>query len=420
MTTLTSTPGAIRILGSSVIARLPLAMLGIALLIHAKHLTGSFAAAGLVAGAYAVATGVGGPLLGRVVDRRGQTAVLVPSVLTTAALLATAAALPAGAPLALVVALSAAIGLACPPLGACVRTLLPDLVDEDTVRVAYAVDSTAVELTWVFGPPLAFTVGAVWSTAAALAAAGAVLLLGTLVFAAQPASRRWRPAATAERGQGGSLRAPGMRTLVSVLTATGMLFGAVDVAVPATAEALAGPLLGVWGLGSLAGGAIATRRGGGAHTPAGLALMLAFLAAAHLALAAVTASVVALAVVLFVAGSAIAPTFAGVYAMVDRVAPAGTVTEAFAWLATAGAVGSAAGAAVAGNVVEQAGPAAAFVLAGIAGAVALVTILLRGATLQASVATASAAAPSPRPTKPIPSPVVAFTLTEPRTASSDA
>jgi MFS family permease len=420
MTTLTSTPGALRILGSSVIARLPLAMLGIALLIHAHHLTGSFAAAGLVAGAYAVATGVGGPLLGRVVDRRGQTVVLVPSVLVTAGLLAVAAALPAGAPLALVIAMSAAIGFAAPPLGACVRTLLPDLVDEDTVRVAYAVDATAVELTWVFGPPLAIAVGAVWSTGAALAAAGAVLLLGTLVFAAQPASRRWRPAATAERGQGGSLRAPGMRTLVSVLTATGMLFGAVDVAVPATAEALAGPLLGVWGLGSLAGGAVATRRGGGAHTPAGLALMLAFLAAAHLALAAVAGSLVALAVVLFVAGSAIAPTFAGVYAMVERVAPTGTVTEAFAWLATAGAVGSAAGAAVAGNLVEQAGPAAAFVLAGIAGAVALVTTLLRAATLQDTVATASAAAPSPRPTKPMPSPVVALTLTEPTTASSDA
>ena len=57
MTTLTSTPGALRILGSSVIARLPLAMLGIALLVHARHVSGSFAAAGLVAGAYAVAAG---------------------------------------------------------------------------------------------------------------------------------------------------------------------------------------------------------------------------------------------------------------------------------------------------------------------------------------------------------------------------
>jgi predicted MFS family arabinose efflux permease len=172
-----------------------------------------------------------------------------------------------------------------------------------------------------------------------------------------------------------------MRTLVSVLTAVGMLFGAVEVAVPATAEALAGPLMGVWGLGSLVGGAIATRRGGGAHTPAGLALVLAFLAAAHLGLVAATAGTVALGAVLFVAGSAIAPTFASVYAMVERVAPAGTVTEAFAWLATAVAVGTAAGAAVAGSLVEQAGPASAFVLAGIAGTVALLTTILRAQTL---------------------------------------
>jgi MFS family permease len=381
MTTLTSTPGALRILGSSVVARLPLAMLGIALLIHAHHLTGSFAAAGLVAGAYAIATGVGGPLLGRLVDRRGQTAVLVPSGLATAGLLGVAAALPAGAPLPLVIALATGIGLATPPLGACVRTLLPGLVDEDTVRVAYAVDATAVELTWVFGPPLAFAVGALWSTGAALAAAGAVMLLGTIAFAAQPASRNWRPAPGHERPAGGSLRAPGMRTLISVLTAAGMLFGAVEVAVPATTESLAGPLMGLWGLGSLAGGAVATRRGGGAHSPAGLAVVLAFLATAHLALVAATGSVVALAALLFVAGSAIAPTFASVYAMVERVAPAGTVTEAFAWLATAVAVGTAAGAAVAGTLVEQTGPASAFVLAGIAGVVALATTMVRAQTL---------------------------------------
>ena len=49
----------------SIVARLPLTMLSIGLLVHAQHLTGSFAAAGAVSGAYAVALGVGGPLLGR-------------------------------------------------------------------------------------------------------------------------------------------------------------------------------------------------------------------------------------------------------------------------------------------------------------------------------------------------------------------
>jgi len=369
------------LLGTSVIARLPLAMLAIAVLLHAKHVTGSYAAAGLVAGAYAVASGIGGPLLGRLVDRRGQLLVLLPSVLLTAGLLGATAALRVGAPLGLVIVLAAGIGLATPPLGACVRALVPGLTrDPEATRVAYAVDATAVELTWVSGPPLALLVGAVWSTGGALVVAGAVMLLGTVAFAVQPASRAWRPAPRVERG--GSLRAPGMRTLVGVLVAVGVLFGSVEVAVPAANESLSGLLMGLWGLGSLIGGIAATRRGGGAHSPAGLALVLAFLGIAHLGLVAATGSTAALAAVLFLAGMGIAPTFASVYAMVDRVAPAGTVTEAFAWLATAIAVGTATGAAASGALVEHTGPAASFVLAGGAGAVALLVCVVRARSLE--------------------------------------
>jgi len=88
--------------------------------------------------------------------------------------------------------------------------------------------------------------------------------------------------------------------------------------------------------------------------------------------------------VLLVAGAAIAPTEATLYAMVDRAAPDGTITEAFAWLATAMAIGSAAGAAGAGIVVADAGPAAAFALAGGAGVLAMLTIMLRSSSIGAS------------------------------------
>jgi predicted MFS family arabinose efflux permease len=71
------------------------------------------------------------------------------------------------------------------------------------------------------------------------------------------------------------------------------------------------------------------------------------------------------------------------YAIVERVAPDGTVTEAFAWLATAVAVGAAVGAAGAGAIAEQAGPAAVFVFAGGAGACALMATLTRSATVPA-------------------------------------
>src|SRR5215203_1513921 len=154
---------------------LVLAMMSIALLVHAEHLTGSFAAAGIVTAAYAVSLGVLGPVLGQLVDRRGQTAVLLATALASAALLVAIAALPAGSSLPALVA--PAIGAATPPVGACVRTALPAVLpDAGAVRAAYAVDATASELAWVSGPPLALALGALWSTGAALVAAGAVLL----------------------------------------------------------------------------------------------------------------------------------------------------------------------------------------------------------------------------------------------------
>jgi hypothetical protein len=391
MKTLISSPGALRILAISIVARLPLAMLGIALLVHVVHLTGSYAAAGIVSGANAVALGVGGPLLGKLVDRRGQTAVLILGGCVSGTLLGAMASLPVGAPLPLLVALAVAIGLTVPPLGACVRALLPLLVpDPSAAPAVYAVETSAVEFTWVVGPPLALGLAAVLSTGVALAVAGSILAAGTAVFALEPASRSWRPEAGAVRPRGGALRVPAMQTLVMVFLAIGALCGAVEVGAAAAAAALgssaaAGPLLGLWGLGSLTGGVITARLGGGARGAAGLSLVLAGLAAGHLASVAATGSLVALGAVLLVAGAALAPAFASVYAMVERVAPAGAVTEAFAWLGTAMAMGGAAGSAAAGIMADSSGPAAAFALAGAAGVLAALAAVLRAHTLAGQV-----------------------------------
>jgi predicted MFS family arabinose efflux permease len=169
-----------------------------------------------------------------------------------------------------------------------------------------------------------------------------------------------------------------------VLVAVGVLFGAVEVAVASATEELgaaaaAGPLLGLWGAGSLLGGLLFVRHGAG-----GLSLVLGALTAGHLLLVAASGSVLALGIVLLIAGAAIAPTYATVYAMVDHAAPAGTVTEAFAWLSTAIAIGAAVGAATAGSVADHAGPAAAFALAGAAGAIALAAAMLRSPVVPAA------------------------------------
>ena len=380
---------------ASIVARLPLAMLTIGMLVHVQQRTGSYAAAGLVSGSLAVAQGAGGPALGRLVDRRGQTAVLLAAALVSGAALAITALLPAGAPLGALVVLAAVIGIATPPVGPCMRALLPGMVeDADAQRGAYALDSAAVELTWVSGPPLVLLAGTVLSTGAALVVAGAILTVSTLLFAATKASRAWRPEPKTGADGSGALRSPGVRTLVLALGSAGLLFGATEVAVTAAADALggtaaAGPLLGLWGVGSLIGGIVVARAGGGARSGAGLAALLAVLAATHLALAAAAGSMIALGAVIVLAGSMIAPTCATAYAMVDAAAPAGTTTEAFAWLATAIAIGTSAGAAAAGAVADVSGPAPTFVLAGAAGALGAAITILRAGSISPAPALAA-------------------------------
>ncbi|MBL7255807.1 MFS transporter [Paractinoplanes lichenicola] len=343
---------------TSVVARLPLATLSIGLLVHVERLTGSYAAAGLAAGALAIAQGVGGPLLGRLVDRHGQTLVLILPALVSGTALAVVAFLPARTPLLALLALAALIGFATPPVGACMRTLIP-LLNPGTEPRAYAIDAAATELTWIAGPPLALTVGSLAGTGTALALAGAVLLAATLAFVLSPTSRSWRSKAVS-RTRSSALASPQMRTLVLVMACVGVVFGATEVAVTASAPSAAGWLLGLWGLGSLAGGVVAARSGGGARDGRSFALLLTFLAAGHLSLAVAPPALIVL------AGTVIAPILASAYAMVDKAAPTGTATEAFTWLATATATGTAAGAAAAGTLADFTTPTTGFLLAGTA------------------------------------------------------
>ena len=275
MQSIWSTSAARRLFGTSIAARLPMVMLSIGLIVHAQRLTGSFAAAGLVAAALAVAEGIGGPLLGRLADRRGQTVVLLAGAAVAGSALTAVALLPAGVPAWLLLALATVLGIALPPVAACLRTLLPEVIaGDEAVRRAYAAETTANELTWIAGPPIVLVLGDVLSTGTALLIAGVILVSATAAFALQPASRAWRPAPAGDGPRGGSLRAPAMRALVLVLVAVGVVFGAVEVTVAAAAQmvgstASAGPLLGIWGAGSVAGGIVAARFGGGARTGTG-------------------------------------------------------------------------------------------------------------------------------------------------------
>ena len=365
-------PGFAPLFLASMAGRLPASALGLVLILHTRGLTGSFAVGGAVAGAYALANGVTGPLLGRLVDRRGQAPVLVPAALVSAAAIVAVALLPHGVAVAPAIALAALAGGAFPPLGPCLRTLWPDLLGDDPGRMhaAFSLEAAALEATYIVGPVvIAGAIGA-WSTAAATLACAALLLGGVLAFCAHAASRAWRPAGAATQGAAGALRSRGVRTLMLVFALLGATFGSIEIAVPVAAEAAghagaAGLLLGVWGLGSLLGGLVAARVGPARDVTRRLTSLLAVLAAGHLLLT-IPLGPLPLAALLLLAGLALSPAIAAAYAMVEGLAPAGTVTEAYTWLSTGIAAGLAAGAALSGALAEAHGAGAAFAAAGAA------------------------------------------------------
>jgi len=82
-------------------------------------------------------------------------------------------------------------------------------------------------------------------------------------------------------------------------------------------------------------------------------------------------------VLAILSGLALPPLLTCTFVLVDELAPAGTVTEAFAWVITAFLIGSSTGSAVAGALVDRASPAVAFV-AGAASTVLAAVLVARG------------------------------------------
>lgn len=377
------TPHARRLIAWGLVARLPLGMVPLALLLVVRASGGSYAAAGAVSGAYLVAAAIGAPIAGRRVDRSGQARVLLPrAVLNPGLLLAVGGLALADAPTLVLGACAAGAGAVVPPVAASLRSLWPRLLEGPELRAtAYALEASLQEVFFLVGPLLVAVVSSAASPAAALALAAAAGGVGTLAFASSAPVRAWRPEAERDvRGLLGALESPGIRTIVLYSGCCGLAFGGSEVAMPAFAEqhggaALGGVPLAFFAGGSLAGGLVAGARTLG--TPRVMLRAATALLAAGLALPLLAGSLHALSALVFVAGLPIAPAFAAAYGLVDAAARRGTAAEAFAWIGTAISAGLAVGTAAGGALVDAAGVRASFAL-GCAAAAAATLLALGG------------------------------------------
>jgi len=372
-------PGVRSLFAFSCIGRLPMGALGLLMILVTHDRTDSFASGGLVAASYTIALGFSNPALARWVDRAGQTIVLRTGAVVSSAAMATFALLPESAGVGILMACAAIAGAAQPPVGACMRSLWPVLTpDADLRHAAYSLEGAAGEIIYILGPvAIVGGIGA-WSLHAALLACALAVLVGDLLFSLHPVSRGWRPPEHAERHLLGALRGPGVRVLIAAFALCGLAVGAVEVAVPALLEPLGrekltGLLLGLWGVGSLLTALLVARAGAASDPPRRLSVLLVAWGAAHAALALATGPV-SLAVLLLIAGASISPVMVYANGMLDHLAPAGTLAEAFTWTTTGLTAGIASGAAVAGVLVESASPSTAIAVLGGGGILAAVIV----------------------------------------------
>jgi MFS family permease len=387
------TPGVAVIVFATLIGRMPIGISGLAILLFVREVTGSFASAGLCAGALALGSALGAPLQGRLIDRRGVHTLFPLAGVHAAGLLAVLAAGEAGAGTAVLAGASLLAGAATPPVSSVLRSRWPYLLAEQPQLIpgAFALDSVMIELIFVTGPLVTTlvvaTVGAQYAlvVSAACAVAGVLLLLGGL--RGRPGPQR---TADGSRALGlGALAAPGLRTLVLASVPVGFTLGTIEVVLPAFsaeegARELAGVLLAVWscasGVGGLAWGVLGTR------VPLIEAhLRFAWLLPLAVAPLLLAGSPVSMAPLAILAGLPIAPLIASRNQLVERVAPAGTSTEAFTWPLTALVAGVAVGAATAGSVIEASSWAGGVVVAIAVGLVGAAVVVARRGTLASPV-----------------------------------
>lgn len=378
-------PGAARFTAAAFIARLPISMVALGIVLMVSELRGSYALAGVIAAAYTVSSAMLNPLGSRAVDRWGQSRVVRLLVTVHAVtLLALAGVAVAGGPALILIGLAVISGASQPATGALVRARWAHSLGSDMrLRTAFAFEGVLDEFIFVVGPPLATFLAVALSAPAPVVASAVLVAIGSTLLLVQ---RGTEPPATGvtRSVHGHPLRRVGVPSVLIVLIAIGGVFGSVDVATVALADeagmrAAAGVILAAYAAGSMASALVLGSRSGVASDQRLPRLLLM----ASLALLVVTLplllrpGLVALGFLVLLAGLAVSPVLITGFSLVEVLVLPSQITEGLSWAISSIGLGVAASAAGTGWLVDRAGPQAGFLVT-VGSAVLVAIVALAG------------------------------------------
>ncbi|GGU95818.1 ABC transporter permease [Kitasatospora herbaricolor] len=374
-----------RVLLWSLLGRLPNAMCPIGTLLLVTGNTGSVWRGSAATGALAIGQGIGGPLVGRLADRRGQRPVgLTAAVVNTVAIVALVLASERDAPLGWQIAPAALVGMSMPLVGPLSRSRWVRLAGgrQELTSSMMSLDGIVDEISFTTGPALVGLLATLADPEAGLLLAAALVGVCATLFALHPSASPGEGARRVRSGE--KLLTTPYVLLLAGMALLGACFGSLQVGVTASTAALgqpgaAGLLYAFLGFTSAFSGvataALPSRLGLPLRLRAGTALLFA----GSLLLLVAGGTTAALTAAIGCVGVAVAPQMITMFGLVERTVPAGRLGEAMAALVSSITLAQSAGTLAGGWAAERWGPGAPFE----------VTVLAAGAALLLAVLTAT-------------------------------
>lgn len=360
-------PGAWRFVAAATLSRVGGAMFGVAIIVMIATRRDSYGLAGAVSAGGIVVLALAGPIIGRLVDKYGQRRAATPFIfLTLAAGLVTVVLSATGAP-AWTLFIGYAVSAFLPEMGPMSRARWAHLLrdDPDALHAAMSLEQVVEEGAFVLGPVLGVLAATTLFPEAGLLFAYLIFSAGALLFLAE---KRSEPPIVPheERPAGLAISRPGVAAVAAALFMVGGVFGGNEVVAVAVADeagrtGMSSVILGAFALGSaLSAIVFGTRKfhGSIARRFVWCALAMFVLEAPVLLID----SLWGLTIMMFVAGSATAPTLITGMTLVQHLVPRAFLTEGMAVVITGLLVGLASGTALAGILVDSWGAHETFVL----------------------------------------------------------
>ena len=365
-------PGAMAFSMSGLVARMPMSMVSLGIVLLVSTRTDSYSLAGTVSAAFLLANALFAIPQARLIDRLGQGRVLATTAAVFAAGLVAMMAtveLDQRAPWPHVFA--AVAGATLPQVGSSVRARWSALLDDkQDLHSAFAFEAVVDEIVFIVGPALVTVLATVVHPLAGLASAVLATVVGTAVLVGQKSTQPTATGATRHTAKD-PMQWRVLTPLIACAFTMGALLGSAEVATVAFADerdetALAGLMLAIWAVGSLVSGALV----GAIHIKAtnGVRFRWGTLALGVLMVPLpFVDGFVALAACLFLSGFAISPTLIAGFTWIEETVPAGRITEGITMFTTGLGAGLAPGAALAGTVVDASGASASYWVSAMAG-----------------------------------------------------